>query len=519
MGLSRCHKISLPLFWLVLTALYCGVYTVAEFAVTPVNGLRSFAVCAAQWLTVTVLASAVLQIISLSRWVFTVLFTPLCLVSTASVYYFVTIGSGLSATAIEIAAVNDAAMWMTIITPTLLWLLAATGFVAAGLTFVRWRYVTPPGHKLTVALCAADIVVMMIPLHTSERLRRSVGGRLPYVIYCATDEYFSNRSAVKEVRDTYAATLAVADTTAVDVIFVIGEALRADHLPLNGYGRNTLPRLSRETNLVSFDSLYSDHTHTYAALPALMTRDDPDRPDARYDDQSFITLFRKAGYRSAWIANQDLGPSYIYFAHETDSIIPVNATRSLNSFTPWRDSDMLPHIERLLTDSGTPSYATLVVAHSIGSHWWYGSHYGERDDLFRPDADSREISALSHEQLINSYDNTILATDDFLADIIDLLRDRRAIMIYYSDHGESLGENGRYLHGAENAPLHHPAAMIWWSDEYEKTYPARVEAMRANRHRRAKTTSAFHTVLDAAGIDSPVLDREASLVSHGYRRP
>ncbi len=143
MGLSRCHKISLPLFWLVLTVLYCGVYTVAEFAVTPVNGLRSFAVCAAQWLTVTVLASAVLQIISLSRWVFTVLFTPLCLVSTASVYYFVTIGSGLSATAIEIAAVNDAAMWMTIITPTLLWLLAATGFVAAGLTFVRWRYVTP----------------------------------------------------------------------------------------------------------------------------------------------------------------------------------------------------------------------------------------------------------------------------------------------------------------------------------------------------------------------------------------
>lgn len=36
------------------------------------------------------------------------------------------------------------------------------------------------------------------------------------------------------------------------VVFHMGESVRADHLPLNGYHRNTMPLLSREPNVVSF---------------------------------------------------------------------------------------------------------------------------------------------------------------------------------------------------------------------------------------------------------------------------
>lgn len=508
---DKNNKISYLLFWLLVSIAYCGVYTVAEFAVTPINGLRSFMVCAAQWAVVSFFASAVLQLISLNRIIFAITFTPLCLLSTISVYYFVTTGTGISATSIELAAVNDATMWATAVTPTLIWLLVITLITGIAVSVIRWKFVRAPGKRIAAVFCLIDVAVILMPAYTTTRIRRAVGSRMPYAIYFASDEYLSNRSIISDSRDTYTQTAASADTTAVDIFFVIGEALRADHLSLNGYGRETMPRLRLEHNLVSFDSIYSDYTHTFASVPAIMTRNNPDSPDARFEEQSFITLMKNAGYRSAWFANQDLSASYIYFAHEADSLVTVNASRSLNSFAPWLDSDMLPHIDKWLA-AGEKSQRSLAVIHTIGSHWWYGAHYSNGDNNFKPDADSREVSALSREQLINSYDNTILATDKFLGNLIDMLRERTAVLIYYSDHGESLGENGIYFHAADCEPLHHPAALIWWSDSYERAYPEKTAALRSNRHRNTTTASAFHTVLDAAAITTAPLDTTLSLV-------
>lgn len=508
---DKNHKVSYLLFWMLVSIAYCGVYTVAEFAVTPINGFRSFMVCAAQWAVVSFFAAALLQLISLSRIIFAITFTPLCLLSTISVYYFVTTGTGISATSIELAAVNDASMCATVVTPTLICLLAITLITGIAASVIRWKFVRRSGKRIVAVLCLIDVVAILMPAYTTSRIRRAVGSRMPYAIYFASNEYLNNRSIVSDNRDTYTHTAASADTTSVDVFFVIGEALRADHLSLNGYGRLTMPKLSREGNLVSFDSIYTDYTHTFVSVPAIMTRNNPDTPDARFEEQSFITLMNNAGYRSAWFANQDLSASYIYFAHEVDSLVTVNASRSLNSFAPWLDSDLVPHIEKWLA-AGEKGQRSLAVIHTIGSHWWYGAHYTDRKGLFKPDADSREVSALSREQLINSYDNTILATDEFLGNLIDMLRERTAVLIYYSDHGESLGENGIYFHAADCEPLHHPAALIWWSDSYERAYPEKTAALRSNRHRNTTTASAFHTVLDATAITTAPLDTTLSLV-------
>ena len=79
---------------------------------------------------------------------------------------------------------------------------------------------------------------------------------------------------------------------------------------------------------------------------------------------------------------------------------------------------------------------------------------------------------------MNSYDNTILYTDCFLHQLIEELRDEVAILIYLSDHGESLGENEKYLHAEDNEPLHYPAAFVWYSVKYENLFPQKIEAMK-----------------------------------------
>ena len=65
-------------------------------------------------------------------------------------------------------------------------------------------------------------------------------------------------------------------------------------------------------------------------------------------------------------------------------------------------------------------------------------------------------------------------TDWFMKQVIDMLRDRKAVVIYQSDHGESLGENGKYLHGEETEELHWPAAFIWYSDKYKQQIPGEL---------------------------------------------
>ncbi|HEQ3619504.1 TPA: lipid A/FlgG phosphoethanolamine transferase EptC, partial [Campylobacter jejuni] len=91
---------------------------------------------------------------------------------------------------------------------------------------------------------------------------------------------------------------------------------------------------------------------------------------------------------------------------------------------------------------------------------------------FTPTCDTNELSKCDSEALINTYDNTLLYTDYLLSEIIKLLKEQKSYessLFYLSDHGESLGENGIYLHGMPYAiaPSYqtHIPAIFWSNDE------------------------------------------------------
>ena len=108
--------------------------------------------------------------------------------------------------------------------------------------------------------------------------------------------------------------------------------------------------------------------------------------------------------------------------------------------------------------------------HQMGSH---GPAYYKRSapaqKRFLPECTNTALGQCDHEQLINAYDNTIVATDHFLAGTIALAEghagDYTPALVYVSDHGESLGELGIFLHGlpyafAPEAQKHVP--LIAW---------------------------------------------------------
>lgn len=177
------------------------------------------------------------------------------------------------------------------------------------------------------------------------------------------------------------------------------------------------------------------------------------------------------------------------------------------------DLDILPLVKDDLKEMNHKS--NLFVIHSIGSHWYYNTHYPDSLAIYKPEVNSRVLSDLSEEQLINSYDNTILATDDFLSKLIGLFRKRNAILIYISDHGESLGEEGRFLHAVDAPELHIPACFIWYSDKFALNYPEKISALKDNAEKNWSSDIIFHTVLDAGTLSTDVFEPSLSvLVRH-----
>lgn len=503
---NKARRHSFILFWLTLSLLYALLFVGIEFSGSPVNSLAGFIILSAQWLMVSVFASMVIGLLAINRWIFTLSFPLLMIASAVTAYFRLTMGLSLTPMLIELTVVNDWPTRLSVLSLPLFVALIVILAVALIIVKIRFDRVEKPRHPLLWTALFA--IVAVVPLKVFTRFREPVSARVPYSFYASFVGWLDNRQAVADHRTTYNDTPVSCPDDAPDVVFVIGESLRPDHLQLNGYHRPTTPLLAADSAVISFPFVTTDWVYTHVSVPRIMTRKDPDGILSAYKSQSFITLMNRLGYDSAWLSNQDEVMTYAYFMHEADTLVQCNTGHTLYGFDKWYDSDLLPHFDNFL---GQSSERKLVVLHTIGSHWWYPSHYPDSLARFRPEVDSRIVSELSRQQIINSYDNTILATDIFLSELIKRLRDRNAVLIYISDHGEALGEDGHYLHAADYPQLHSTACLVWTSPEYAGRFPLKVAALKENSRRHFTIESMFHSLLDAASVTTPVLDHSKSL--------
>lgn len=502
----KLPRIRFSIFWIIFSVCYCLIFTSVEFINSPVSGIKGFITLSAQWFTVAACTSAVLGLLCLSRKIFCVAGPLLLCVSAALAYFRLTMGVTLTPMVIELATINDTKTCLSIFSPLLVVSLLGALAIGIFLAIYRYRFVLRPTRTPVWAIIFATVA--LAPAYLIPRLHAPVKARMPFSIYYSVRDYMHNRAAVAEERHTFDNAIVKGGDNAPDVILVIGESLRADHLSLNGYSRPTTPRLEADTAVVSLPDMWSIPRFTHQSVPHILTRADSLHPDRAYEEQSVITLFRHAGYHTSWLTSQDAVPHYAYFMHEADTLIMSHAAHSLYDFGAWYDSDLIEPFNTVLKmNESTPKF---VVIHTIGSHWWYPAHYSPAQARFKPEVGSRILSDLTHEEIVNSYDNTIVATDDFLSEIISGLRDRNALLIYISDHGESLGEDGHYLHADDMPAVHRPACLVWYSHDYARLHPDRVAALRSNASRAWCTDAIFHTLLDGAALETPFMEKGQS---------
>lgn len=306
------------------------------------------------------------------------------------------------------------------------------------------------------------------------------------------------------------------DSSDEDVVgvLVLGESARYSNWGINGYERDTTPNLNKVSNLVNYKAT-SCSNNTYLSVPCMLSRYGEKNLDKIDKETSLLSILTKLGFETVWMGTQSITKYYrnkpggSFYDEVKFHMIPGG---SLVFLPNDLDGKMLPYLEQNLEDGGKK----FIVMHSTGSHWNYSARYPKQFEKFKPAIDPAakiDASGCSNEELVNSYDNSILYTDYFLSETINRLKDKKAFLIYASDHGESLGECGRLTHGTDGyfAEQREVPIIIWFSEKYKKDYPEKWLAVKSFQKQTISHDYVFHSILDCLGIESEIVDKSMSL--------
>lgn len=303
-------------------------------------------------------------------------------------------------------------------------------------------------------------------------------------------------------------------------VVVAGETARAKDFSLYGYKRETNPVLKAHGNVFVFRNATSCGTSTAVSLPCMFsmyTRSD--YSDLKGEStESLIDVLDHSGIRTAWWDANTGSKGVAARTIEIDMAAGDDPRFCVEG--ECRD-DIL--VDKLKQELPKVTENTVFVLHMIGSHGpAYYMRYKEDGAPFKPDCRTAEFADCSPEEITNAYDNTIAYTDKILGEVIDALDaqgDRiNASMLYMSDHGESLGENGLYLHGAPwfMAPDEqtHVPFIMWLSPNFVAEEGIDTACLATDADAGGYShDNLFHTVLGALDVETKLYDAKLDVLA------
>ena len=309
------------------------------------------------------------------------------------------------------------------------------------------------------------------------------------------------------------------------MVLVVGETARGESFSLNGYAKDTNAELEallkNKEAILNFSNASSCGTETAVSLPCMfsgMTRKNYDDTLASHRE-GLLDVAKYAGYQVTWIENNSGCKKTC--DRVNSFVLPPEIKKTLCKDDECLDDVLLLSLKTYLTGlSKQPNPKNqLIVLHQMGSHGpAYYKRYPDQFKKFTPTCDTNAIQNCSHDALVNSYDNTIAYTDHILTSVIGQLKQQtgyQTAMWYLSDHGESTGEHGLYLHGAPYmmAPSQqtHIPMVLWFSPQWQQQSPQLVPCLNKQLTFPRGQDNLFHSLLPILGIHSKVINPELDM--------
>lgn len=298
-------------------------------------------------------------------------------------------------------------------------------------------------------------------------------------------------------------------------VLVIGETARYDYQTGT---RNDIRGISfpSKDGTVAYDLAFTQSNTTHKSVPMLLSRADAGNYSRLFKERGIFSVYKEAGYQTAFISNQKRNHSYIdLLAKEADTAVYINDLNPKDGY--FTDQELIPHVKRILQKK--PKRLFLVL-HCYGNHYKYEERYTKKYAVYPTENTSDSLS------LVNAYKNATLCFDRFLCSLTDVLSTEKAstALVYTSDHGENLQDDARkiFLHAAPVPTYYdlHVPLFLWFSKEYRAKYGALVKRVKSNAQKVVMTSeTVFPSLIDLSGLKCRYLEESKSIVSPRYVNP
>ncbi|MEY4982322.1 MAG: hypothetical protein RIR62_588 [Pseudomonadota bacterium] len=390
------------------------------------------------------------------------------------------------------------------------------------LRHVLWRY--PLMLALSFGVLAGALMSDFKTYSAAVREHRDMmgayqpGATLAAAARYAKLRYFTTRIVTAPFgRDATPGPFLAAAPKPVLLVVFAGETARAQNFGLNGYGRDTTPELAK-LDVVNFPDTWSCGTSTAVSLPCMFSAlgQEGYSQQAALAQENLLDVLSHAGLDVQWFDNNtgDQGIGKRTGSSRIDATVDPAACAG----GECTDAALLPILQRTMQ---AMTRDTVLVLHMIGSHGpAYYLRYPPEEARFTPDCRSASFADCTGEEIVNAYDNSIRFTDHVLGRAIRMMGAQDRVipaMVFMSDHGESLGEGGLYLHAAPMfmAPdtQRKVPFVIWLSEGYQATMGVSHECLARKAAQPQSHDVLFHTVLGLMDIRTTVRGTDLDLTA------
>ena len=498
-------------------------------------GLAQLPLQVGMFILIVLIFGACLSIINFRPVVKPVLMFLFVMTAAAS-YFMDQYGTAIDWSMIQNVVQTDAREGMELFTWKMIITVALLG-LAPALALAHTKIVYPPlgqhllqmGASILGALILATVLLLLLYKGLAPTLREHRELRFlltPSNYIQAVNGYFKHKRSAPVVvsplgTDASKGALWAGNTRRTVTVLIVGETARAMSFSLNGYSRETNPLLSKQAGLVNFTNVQSCGTATAVSVPCVFSALGRHQySDTKAQSQEgLLDVFKHADFDVRWLDNNSGCKGVCDRVHYEDLSHPEPADPLCTSEECY-DEKLLRDLPQMIKSA---TQNLVLVLHQKGSHGpSYWKRYPKEFAKFGPACTTNELANCSAESITAAYDNTILYTDFIISKAIAILERSNAddgvdtALLYFSDHGESLGEKNMYLHGApylisppeqRQVPL-----MLWLSESYRSRFQIDARCLAARTHQEFSHDNVFHSALGMLGINTAVYNPKLDIV-------
>ena len=306
------------------------------------------------------------------------------------------------------------------------------------------------------------------------------------------------------------------------VVYILGESTTRNHMGIYGYHLQTTPYLSsleKTGDLVKFTDVISPNGHTIKVLEKLFTFYRQGAKGKWYEYTDLFSILNQAGYYTTWLSNQESSGIYgnhgRFYAERCKSNSFVCVRDSKSDFTKPCDEHLLPLLDQTLKQTKPKSF---IVLHLMGTHMEYENRYPKTFKAFSTNVEQGENHKIKETKA--AYDTAVRYNDSIVNAIINRFKDKNALIIYTSDHGEDVMEINKRIAGHDDLDTNNQKVeipmLVYMSKTFQENYPYITNRILLSANRPFMTDDMIHSILDLMEIQTKEYSPSLSIFNRQF---